>query len=163
MGSGKTTLGRALATRLRRYFFDSDEQLEEQYAATGRELAATRGVPGLHRLERMACATALASSAPAVIAAAASIADDGAFLRSMTSEGHVLVYLLVADRALEALATGEQRRPVSATEARELEPERRDNALRAEASVFPVDHDRPLQESVDLLARQLEPHLGSIR
>lgn len=111
----------------------------------------------------MACVAALASVAPAVIAAAASVADDSVLLQCMASDGHVLVYLLVAAHPLEDLATGPERRPISATEARQLEPVRRHNALSAEASVFYVDRDRPLQESIDLLAAQLLPRLRPTR
>lgn len=75
MGSGKTTVGRELARRLDRPFFDSDAQIEEEYGSTSRVLAETRGVGWLHRAEAEMLGVALAEETPVVVAAAASIGD----------------------------------------------------------------------------------------
>lgn len=77
MGSGKTTIGRALAERLGYRFIDNDAGIEAEYDATGRELAERSGVEELHRIEAAQLANALASfgSEPVVIAAAASVVD----------------------------------------------------------------------------------------
>lgn len=75
MGSGKTTVGRELARRLDRPFFDSDAQVEAEYGSTSRVLAETHGVAWLHRVEAEMLRFALAEESPVVVAAAASIGD----------------------------------------------------------------------------------------
>lgn len=77
MGSGKTTIGRALAERLGYRFIDNDAGIESEYDATGRELAERFGVDELHKIEAEQLANALGSfgSESVVIAAAASVVD----------------------------------------------------------------------------------------
>jgi shikimate kinase len=75
MGAGKTTVGRLLARRLGRPFLDGDQQIEETTGRTGREIAATDGVPALHDLELSFLLQALEDSSGAVVAAAASVVD----------------------------------------------------------------------------------------
>lgn len=78
MGSGKTTVGRALAERLDFRFIDNDTGIEAEYDATGAELADRLGVKRLHQLEAAQLANSLErfGSEPVVIAAAASVVDD---------------------------------------------------------------------------------------
>lgn len=76
MGAGKTTLGLALARRLEVDLVDSDEVILALTDRSAAELAASRGVPGLHRLERSVVSEALKSPSRKVIAAAASVVDD---------------------------------------------------------------------------------------
>jgi shikimate kinase len=75
MGAGKTTVGRLLARRLGRPFLDGDQQIEETTGRTGREIAATDGVPALHDLELSLLLQALEDRSHAVVAAAASVVD----------------------------------------------------------------------------------------
>ncbi|HLU52616.1 MAG TPA: shikimate kinase [Acidimicrobiia bacterium] len=111
MGSGKTTVGKELARRLGRPFFDSDEQIRAAYRVTGRELAAAHGVARLHRVEAEALRVALASDRPSVIAAAASVADSPDLEVALSD---VSVVLLGGQaEVLEARARkGGHRRPV---------------------------------------------------
>src|SRR4030095_2586248 len=83
MAVGKSTVGRALAARLRRPFRDSDEDLEAARGVTGRELAQREGVDALHRWEAKHLQAALAGTQPAVVAAAASVVDDDASLAAL--------------------------------------------------------------------------------
>jgi shikimate kinase len=75
MGVGKTTVGRLLARTLGRPFIDGDQQIEGITGRTGREIAATDGVPALHALELSVLLQALEGSSDAVVAAAASVVD----------------------------------------------------------------------------------------
>jgi shikimate kinase len=77
MGVGKTTVGRLVADRLDLPFYDCDAQIEEATGRTSREIARSDGVPALHALELSVLLSAL-ESPPAVIAAAASVADSEA-------------------------------------------------------------------------------------
>ena len=67
MGSGKTTVGRALADVLGRPFRDSDTDLLERTGHSARDLAARDGVEALHVLELEHLLDAVRGSTPAVI------------------------------------------------------------------------------------------------
>jgi shikimate kinase len=75
MGVGKTTIGNLVAHRLHRTLRDSDGDFRTTHR-NARDLAARDGVEALHRLEADLLLDALASPAPLVIAAAASVVDD---------------------------------------------------------------------------------------
>jgi shikimate kinase len=73
MGSGKTTVGRLLASRLDRPFFDSDQMVETRTGRTVREIFETDGEAAYRPLEADALLDALQSTDPAVIAAAGGV------------------------------------------------------------------------------------------
>jgi shikimate kinase len=73
MATGKTTVGRAVAERLGRGFFDSDELVEAAAGRTVREIFATDGEAGYRPLETAALIGALDQPEPAVIAAAGGV------------------------------------------------------------------------------------------
>jgi shikimate kinase len=83
MAVGKSTVGRALAARLKRPFLDSDEDLEATRGVTGRELAQREGVDALHHWEAKHLRAALAATQPVVVAAAASVVDDDASVAAL--------------------------------------------------------------------------------
>lgn len=68
MGAGKSTVGRALATRLGWNFFDLDDAIEAAEGAKISDIFATRGESEFRRLETEALQRLLASSDAAVIA-----------------------------------------------------------------------------------------------
>ena len=111
MGSGKTTVGAALAARLGRPHHDSDADIEREQGRTGREIAATDGVPRLHELEADHVRKALADPEAAVISAAASVVEDPACLAALQDPAVRVVWLrgdpgILAQRA----STGDHRR-----------------------------------------------------
>ncbi len=111
MGAGKTTIGTLLAERIGRPFIDSDPQLLALTGQSGREVAAAEGVERLHHLESDALREALSSRRPAVIAAAASIADDEEALSAVKRSGALVVMLEADPDTLAARAlTGDHRR-----------------------------------------------------
>ena len=73
MGSGKTTIGRAVARRTNRPFVDSDEQVESRTGRTVREIFEQDGEQAFRALESEALADALACEEPSVIAAAGGV------------------------------------------------------------------------------------------
>jgi shikimate kinase len=121
MGSGKTTVGRALAQRLGYRFIDNDAGIEAEYDATGRELAEQLGVGELHRIEAEQLANVLTSfgSEPVVIAAAASVVDDPASRKGLTP--HTVVWLQADPSYLTGrMHDGEHRRNLGPIPRREL-------------------------------------------
>ena len=76
MGSGKTRVGRQLATRLGVGFVDSDEQIERRYGRTVREIFEADGEPAFRKLEAEALAEAVGSTERSVIAAAGGVVLD---------------------------------------------------------------------------------------
>jgi shikimate kinase len=76
MGAGKTSLGVGIAQQLAVAFMDSDAALFERYGMTGAEIAASVGVPELHRRELEVTVEALAAPSRHVVAPAASVIDD---------------------------------------------------------------------------------------
>ena len=73
MGSGKTTVARIAAERLGRQVIDSDAVIEKATGRTVREIFATDGEDAFRAHETAALLDALASSEPAVIAAAGGV------------------------------------------------------------------------------------------
>jgi shikimate kinase len=111
MGSGKTTVGTALAGALGREFLDSDRMLEARTGLSGREIADSEGIETLHRLELDVLREALGSVPAPVIAAAASVLDgpEGSSLL----EGVYCVWLTAAAEVLAVRAAeGERRRVI---------------------------------------------------
>lgn len=105
MGSGKTTVGKIVATELDIPLVDSDAQIEERLGVTGRLLAAEHGVHFLHDAEGRALEEALAATEPTVIAAAASIGDRPELVASLAGDEFFLV-LLVGETEVLAGRTG---------------------------------------------------------
>jgi shikimate kinase len=70
MGAGKTTVGRALATRLGYGYVDSDYQVESRTGQTVREIFETRGEAAFREDEKLALREALAADGPMVVSVA---------------------------------------------------------------------------------------------
>lgn len=70
MGSGKTTVGRELAKRLRLRFADSDELIERSAKLSVREIFSEKGEPEFRRLESEALVVACTNTESIILAVA---------------------------------------------------------------------------------------------
>jgi len=111
MGSGKTTVGRALAERLGLEFSDSDRLIEAARGRTVRELAEELGVDEMHELEKAHLLGALASAEPSVIAAAASTIEDAEARAALQAPGVRVVWLRASAPALAGRFFQHRHRP----------------------------------------------------
>jgi len=93
MGTGKTTVGRALAGALGLPFSDSDAAIERERGSTVQELADEIGVEKMHELEAGHLLRALDTQEPSVIAAAASTIDDPACRAALVAPGVRTIWL----------------------------------------------------------------------
>ena len=111
MGTGKTTVGRLLATRLGWGFWDNDEALREETGRTAAEVQHEQGQAALHQLEERLLREALRGPEPAVFAAAASVV-----LYPSALDGALTVWLRSSARTeLEHIAaSGQLHRPLPA-------------------------------------------------
>jgi shikimate kinase len=110
MGSGKTSVGRALASRLGWPFLDNDALVRER---TGREPAAIDeedGEDALHAAEVAALRAALERPGPAVIAVAGAVIDDAAARGALAGAGHVVWLRGRPETLLERIGSGKGRR-----------------------------------------------------
>jgi shikimate kinase len=73
MGSGKTTVGRALAARLGRPLFDSDEMIEQRTGRTVREIFRADGEDAFRTIETQVLRESLDNPERSVIAAAGGV------------------------------------------------------------------------------------------
>ncbi len=111
MGSGKTTVGAALADALGVPHRDSDTDITRETGMTGREHAARDGIEALHALEAGHLLDALAQPTATVISAAASILDDLACRSALRDPRHLVVWLDASPAALAARLKPDDHRP----------------------------------------------------
>jgi shikimate kinase len=110
MGSGKTSVGRSLATRLRVRYHDNDDALVARTGRTAAAIAAAEGVPRLHALEEFLFAEALAVADGAVLSAPGFVAleADAADL----VRGQVVIWLRAQPETLAARVRPDSERPL---------------------------------------------------
>lgn len=89
MGAGKTTLGKALAQRLRRQFFDTDKVLVERTGVPVATIFEIEGEPGFRRREALALAE-LAQRSDCVIATGGGIVLAAENRQAMRASGTVI-------------------------------------------------------------------------
>lgn len=92
MGSGKTTVGTLLATRLRQAFRDTDSVLEKQHGKSIREIFPEIGEPAFRVREKAVLEKLLASDTPSVIACGGGIILDESN-RKLLKEKSIVVWL----------------------------------------------------------------------
>jgi shikimate kinase len=111
MASGKTTVGRALASHLRWRFDDSDTAIQAATGLTVRELRDERGEPALREAEAAHLLRALEGSSEVVIAAAAGVVEDDRCLAALRGPGIQVVWLRASPALLAARFANEPHRP----------------------------------------------------
>jgi shikimate kinase len=110
MGAGKTAVGRAVAAHLGWPFLDNDELVAELAGRPADEVAATRGVGELHRLERLALERVLAHPGPLVASAAGSVVDNTALVSRLHAAATVAWLRARPETLLERVGDGAGRR-----------------------------------------------------
>lgn len=110
MGSGKSSVGRALTERTGWPFIDNDELVERATGMTARALLLDRGEAALRAAESEALRAGLRIPAPAIVATAA-----GTIMRpedrDLIDDGGLVVWLRAPAEVLAARAAGATHRP----------------------------------------------------
>jgi shikimate kinase len=173
MGSGKTTIGRALAGRTGWRFIDNDELVERRTGRTARELlAGSIGLAALRAAEAQALRDGIAEPPPVIVGVAAGVVMNPDDRRRMR-DGGTVVWLrgrpeTLARRVLAALDDEEgSHRPwlaggPGAALAWLREQSGRRRPLFESTATISVDvdredgSDRPVEEVVDEIILQLD-------
>lgn len=93
MGSGKTSVGRALTARTGWPYRDNDEAVEMMSGLPTRELLDRRGTGALRTAESMALKSALAEDPPLVAGVAAGVVESDEDLAALRGTDAFVVYL----------------------------------------------------------------------
>lgn len=112
MGSGKTTVGRALAARLGREFVDSDEVIQSRTGRTVRQIFAAEGEAAFRALETTALLDALEGPEPLVIAAAGGVVLSETNRKALCADGVRVVWLTAPLGVLTERAESGGHRPL---------------------------------------------------
>jgi shikimate kinase len=166
MGAGKSTVGRIVAERMGRPFFDSDAVVEWRTGMSVAEIFAKRGEAAFRSEERAALCCTLACPVPSVIGVAGGAVLDPETRRRIRAGG-VTIWLDVAPHALARRVGAGRGRPLlerdPAGSLRRLDAIRRPVYRELSDDVVHVECRRPrvLAETVVRLARtHLDLHLG---
>jgi len=108
MGSGKTTIGRALAGQLKRDFVDMDIELEARAGKPIPRIFTEDGEPVFRRMERD-LAVELSRRSNLVIAAGGGIVLNPDNIRDFSATGHVICLQASPDEILRRVAASTQR------------------------------------------------------
>ncbi len=144
MGTGKSTVGRALAQYLQRPLLDSDELVEATTGRSVREIWATDGEPAFRALETAALAGALANDEPSVIAAAGGvvISAENRELLSV-SDAHVVWLVASVEVLVDRVQNGSHRPALDSdpqTTLEQMSKQRSDWYQEVADAVVSVDH-----------------------
>jgi shikimate kinase len=93
MGSGKTTVGTLVATRLGWPLRDSDADIAGREGRTVREIREALGTRAMHDLEAAHLLEALADPEPSVVCPAASVIDDPGCREALRGSSAVVIWL----------------------------------------------------------------------
>jgi len=148
MGAGKTTVGRAVAGRIRRPYRDSDDDLVALTGRTGHDLADDPevGVEELHRLEAAVLLGALAAPDPTVVTAAAWVVES-AWCRLALGRRATVAWLDAPARVLWERAVNEDHRRTMDLDEFTAVADRRRGLFEAVADLR-LDAQRPVDDLV---------------
>lgn len=153
MGSGKSSVGAAVAAALGWPHRDSDVDLRTATGRSARQIAAADGIDALHALELDHLLDALATSGPSVISAAASVIDDPGARDALEDPSVLVVWLRVSAATAARRMTSADHRP--RPEAVQVQAARRDPWFASVADLV-IDADstadgrgRPVKDLVD--------------
>ena len=110
MGSGKSTIGKALAARTGWPYHDNDDLLERAAGRTAREILEADGEAAMRRAEADVVEAGLAEEPPVIVATAAGTVMDPE-VRARIAGGGLVVWLDAAPEVLAARAAGGEHRP----------------------------------------------------
>jgi len=161
MGSGKTTVGRAVAERLGLPFADNDTALAGLTQRTAAEVQARDGVAVLHELEATILRQQLGAPGPTVVAAAASTIEDAA-TRQLLDERAIVIWLRADVETLAERVRGASFRPLedNPRDALRDQSARRAAAFESVADVIVDTADRPVDDLADHVAAALTTAMG---
>jgi shikimate kinase len=112
MGSGKSTVGRLVAARLHRPFYDSDEMVEARTGRTVREIFESDGEAAYRPLETEALLDALDAPEPSVIAAAGGVVLAPVNRDALREQAGRVVWLRASPALLVSRAMRQDHRPL---------------------------------------------------
>lgn len=111
-GAGKSTVGRALATRLQWPFVDVDEEIAAREDMSVRDIFATRGEAHFRLLERAATERLALAAAPAVVAPGGGWITVPGLVELLRPPARLIWLRVSPARALERLGEGLEARPL---------------------------------------------------
>jgi shikimate kinase len=112
MGTGKSTVGRLVAARLHRPFYDSDEMVEARTGRTVREIFESDGEAAYRPLETDALLDALGAPEPSVIAAAGGVVLAPVNRQALRERAGRVVWLRASPALLVGRAMRQDHRPL---------------------------------------------------
>ncbi len=112
MGAGKTSVGRALATRIGRDFADTDELIEAAAHRTIREFFETSGEPAFRDFEGIVLDAALGVAVPGVIGCGGGIVTTLGNRRILRNGKAIVVWLRADPAVLESRLADATDRPL---------------------------------------------------
>lgn len=158
MGSGKTSVARALAALLACPLHDSDTDIERTTGRTAREIKETDGREALHDAEGAHLVGALRSKPYGVIAAAASIVDRTELRTALVDAAAFVIWLDVEPAVLESRFSAGEHRPQYESSVRamfEKQLAKRRANFEAVADLVLADKDASAAELAGAIVRAL--------
>jgi shikimate kinase len=110
VGSGKTTVGRALAERTGWPYVDNDDLVRQLTGREPAEIDATDGEDVLHLAELRALDVALEMEPPVIVGVAGVVVDDDAAREALRDGGHVVWLRARPETLLARIGSGTGRR-----------------------------------------------------